>query len=216
MKKALVLLLFLTGCTACFTKSIPQMEVQKFVDTNAVMRLVGRWNVAHACPVDGVVLTAAHVVSPFHQIPVVGDQRIGYTWSDRAGNSGYVMGAAENLQRDIGMLVVNKGKPRFYKHAPQEPTPGDELQWVEYDFGSVEDAYAANLRHAKLVRVVSGHLILDDMPVKGASGTCLFNSQSEVVGLVVWGVRVGDSGEFVGVAVSVSGPWWPEAFPGAK
>jgi hypothetical protein len=214
MKKALVLLLFLTGCTACFTKGVPLMEVPKFVDTSAVMRLVGRWNVAHACPVDGVVLTAAHVVSPFHHIPIVGNERIGYTWSDRSGNQGFVTGAAANLQRDLGMLVVGSGAPWFYKHALEEPKPGDVLQWVEYDFGSVENAYAANLRHAKLVRIVSGHLVLDDVPTKGASGSCLFNSESEVAGLIVWGVRVGD--RQVGVAASISGSWWPESLPGAK
>jgi hypothetical protein len=82
------------------------------------------------------------------------------------------------------------------------------LQWIEYDHESLESAYAPRLRQATLIRPLAGYLVLDSAPVKGASGSCLFNSQGEVVGIIAWGVRTG-SGDAVGVAVSVSGPWWP-------
>ena len=159
---------------------------------------------------DGVVLTAAHVVSPFHTIPIVGEKRIGYSWEDMAGNRGYVTGAGANLHRDLGVLSVKAGAPVFYEHASDGPKAGDTLQWVEFDFGSKEDAYAPALRSAVLVRAVAGHLILNPVPTRGASGTCVFNSRSKVVGIIVRGTPVGKNREeWVGVIVDVSGQWWP-------
>ena len=216
MKKALLLLVLLTGCSACAGKASQLTEAPMPVDTSAVMRLMGRWASAHACPVDGLVLTAAHALDPFYRIPIVGERPIGYAWSDMAGNRGLAIGVASNLHRDFGVMRSTLGTPLFYRHAIEEPKPGEAFQWVEYDFDSKENAYAPKHMSAVLVRRLAGHLILDPVPTRGASGTCVFNSRSEVAGIIVRGVRVGVDGESVGVAVSVSGPWWPEKAPGVN
>jgi len=192
------LLLFLAACAARAPLATPPTTNT----VSAVLRLFGRWHVAHACPVDGVVLTAGHVASPFALIPMIGDQPIGYSWSDGLGNHGYARASANFLYRDLGVLSITKGTVAFYRRADEAPRPGDELRWIEYDFSERTKAYESQARTAQFLREVAGHLVLDGGPMRGASGSCVFNSSNEVVGIVSWD-------GFAGVVVGVTGDWWP-------
>jgi len=61
----------------------------------------------------------------------------------------------------------------------------------------------------KLIRIVAGHLMLDDQVPAGASGSCLLNTRGEVVGIVTWGQKTEDLREET-VVVAVFGEWWAE------
>jgi hypothetical protein len=178
------------------------------LDTAGVMRLVGRYGIAHACAVDGVILTAAHVVQPFTLADSpIAESILSYTWSDDLGNEGVVVGAMAMASRDLGMLELRTGTPRNYTHSLAELTVGQEVFWEEYDLAKVQSAYQPVIRRAKVVTLLSGHVLLDPAPAKGASGGCLFDATSQVNGVVIWNERFPNGG--VGWAASVAGQWWP-------
>lgn len=171
------------------------------------MRLIGYASYAHACPVDGLVLSAAHVVQPRNGRNPPLPWPAYYAWSDLHQNSGYVHSRGLS-PRDLGTFVVLSGTPHFYRHATEEPEPGDKVNWLEFDLSSKDKAFAPHSKQARVQRSVSGHLILDEPPMRGASGSCVLNEQGEVVAIITGGVNVGAGGA-VGFVVSVSGQWWP-------
>jgi len=62
----------------------------------------------------------------------------------------------------------------------------EELIWYEYNYKSTKNAFRATLRRAKLLRVIGEHVIFDKAPREGASGGCLWNTNGEAVGIVIW------------------------------
>lgn len=203
--------LVLSGCAlraVGLRPPAPSLVVDTTVDTDGVMRLFGRWGYAHACPVDGLVLTAAHVVNPFYRTLGLNTLLFGYNWSDMDGRRGYLDGYSASTRRDLGEMLVVAGEPRYYSRATSEPQPGETLWWLEYNFADIPNAFAAKREQTTLIRLVAGHLITHPEPTYGASGSCLLNSENEVVGIIVKRPKM-DDGEFVGVVVSIFGPWWP-------
>lgn len=177
-------------------------------DTSYVLRLVGRFGLGHGCPVNGVILTAGHNVQPFASAARSSLQLVGFSWEDSAGNRGYARGVNVHAARDLGVLHVTSGRPRYYELASQAPELGDAVSWREYDRSRTERAYFGALRWAQLVNSVAGHLVLSRPPTHGASGTCVFDSAGDVVGVVSWRDTL-QSGEGVAFVVSVVPPWWP-------
>lgn len=205
MSKILILAAVLASCS---TRAVDLGRPAR-ADTTCTLRLVGRTGLAHGCAVDKLIITAAHVANPFYGNPALSDHLAGYAWSDTAGNSGYLMGVAANVYRDVGVLSVASGAPVYCRRATEEPRAGELLRWIEYNSGKLAGAYAPKLRHASLLRTVSGHLILDQPPERGASGSCVIDSAGLVVGIVSW-TAPATSTKNVAFVVSVSGPWWVE------
>jgi hypothetical protein len=88
------------------------------------------------------------------------------------------------------------------KAATVPPQKGDVVRWIEFDsYNESTDYFAPVERSATVVRVLAGHVIFDIEPESGASGSCLFNTAGEVVGLVMWGWPD------TGVAVLLTGIW---------
>ena len=171
---------------------------------DGVMDLVGRFSYAHACPCDELILTAAHVAHPLFLVPGHKDDAVAYAWSDGRGGEGYILSDYLYLSRDLGVMRIQSGMPAYYRHSQSAPQIGDVLHWIEYDLSSVEKAFARVHRQGTILRIFAGHIVLDHMPIPGASGTCVFNSDNEIVAIVSWRHRVG-----VAVVVSVYGQWWP-------
>ncbi len=209
MKKLIVSMLAITALSCApkiLTRGAPSPR-----NGDAAIQLFGRFAVGHACPCDGLILTAAHVAHPLYLRQGFRGEPISYAWSDHMGNSGYLGSAYLMLSRDLGVLsvlTVLSGTPHYYRHATEEPALGERVRWVEYDYRGSREAYAPRHRTANVVRLVAGHLILGSGATPGASGACLFNAQDQVIGIMVGRQRVGVN-EYVSVAVSVAGPWWP-------
>jgi hypothetical protein len=142
-------------------------------DTSGVMTLLGT-TLGHACPVDGQVLSAAHVAF---------DPR-GYarqfSWEDDAGRAGTAKGLELNGYRDLAELTVTHGTPEYYKGGPP-PEVGSEVTWVQYD-----DNLNRKIRSAKVLFYRAGYLFFHKPPQYGASGSCLFDEAGNAVGIVVW------------------------------
>ncbi len=208
MKRLVLILAALT--LACAGKKVnigqPPLPSNK-PDVSAVMAVIGRFGMAHACPVDGQIVTAAHVVNPFFGIPGMQKVFTNYSWSDGRGHSGFVRAKAVNNYRDLGLLKTTSGdSPDFYKTSDNDPKAGDKVYWVEYDLSKASVAYKMKTRQAKVLRVKAGHFVFDGEPVRGASGSCVFNKAGEVVGILIR-LHPMASNEVVSVAVMISGKW---------
>lgn len=170
------------------------------VDTTKTLQLMGRGGIAHGCPVDGIIFTAAHVAQfendegiPIGPVP-------GYAFSTEEGGEGYVKVSAVNQVRDIAVLSLQSGDVSYYKLGAT-PEAGDTVYWREYDFEEV--ALAEVFVETTVEHIVAGHVVTTDYPNQGASGGCLFNEEGEVIGIVVWSLMSG------GVSVSITGVWHP-------
>ena len=197
MKKlAALLLLTLTGCSAC-TKNLPDLlfAVPLEVDPSIAI-FTPDGGGGHACPVEGQVITARHVMwSPQYK------QFLMASWSSQGAKGGaLVVGQAYTL--DIVRLELGGGIVPYLALGPL-PKPGDKIYWFEYDFRTAANAYRARRRMGKVLRSVAGHLVLDSPPVPGASGSCLLDTNGNVVGIVIATLDTED-GRSVGVAVELT------------
>ena len=172
-----ILVLGMVGCS------------NKVVDAPAAdysITLTTPYGPSHGCYVEGKLYTARHVVQPFGRPPV------NAAWRDGYGNEGLAVLRAISSFGDLAMLEIVSGEP--YLNHPKsraEVEPGTVLAWFEYSYQSVPDAFRAKYRKATVTRAIGGVLVLDKLPVPGASGTCVFDEEGAVVGLIVWGHEVG-------------------------
>lgn len=196
MRILLSSLLALSGCSACVTKvtdlSLPGIPAE--LDPSIALQ-GPNGSGGHACPVNGYVITAAHVTYDPHL-----KGHVNMAWSDGNGGEGFAQPAGNHPALDIVMLVMVGSPVRFLPAGKAQV--GDTVYWYEYDFRTRKNALRARRRFASVLRVVAGHYILDGMPVGGASGTCLINNAGEAVGIVVAGWETQD-GEGVGSAAKL-------------
>ena len=189
-----------------FVTPIPGAVALSATTPNRPLALLGLYGAAHACPVlikgEGHVITAGHVA--WHVVTNGGElARIPkyYLIEDGVGNTGAAGAEAYNMYTDLAYLTTDLQITRWYSRG-NLPAVGDEVTWVEYDFTKPDRAYRSRERSAKVLNVRLSHIMFDKVPASGASGTCLFNVEGEVVGIVSWRQVVG-AGE-IGVAVGLS------------
>lgn len=186
MKWAVALAVLLT--LSCAGRKIDVDTVEKVdpdfpVNADGVMRIFTKDGFAHACPADGIIWSAGHVIEregPFRTL--LRD----YTWSDERGGFGYLEGYLTLPTMDLGVFHLSSGDPAYYAIAKELPEPGDRLYWIELDYSGIGNLFLAKKRSAEFVRIISKHMVMDELPNKGASGGCLFNEDNDVVGIVTW------------------------------
>ena len=158
-------------------KSLPNVPIE--IDPTLAIQ-AANGSGGHACPVNGYVLTASHVLWDGNLRTYV---PASWSFGNKSEGSAQVVGGYSHL--DLLFLDIYGGEIDFLP-AGRAKT-GDKVYWFEYDFRTSRNALRARRRFANVLRTVAGHYIFDGMPVGGASGTCLLNSQGEVVGIVVAG-----------------------------
>jgi hypothetical protein len=163
------------------------------------MAVFGEKSMAHACPVDGVILTAKHVTN---QNPN------GAFWSDQYGNSGVLHVWPMDTVRDLGRFSVDTGDIPVYHKLAEAPEIGDEVYWIEYDWSSPKNAMQPKRREAKIVNRLGGYLILDEEPTPGASGSCVLSKANTVLGVLSWGQEM-HNGSMITGAVDLT-IWFPK------
>ena len=202
--KRLLLIVAMVFITACAGKTVvinaPEIANAPAVNTDKTLQLVGRSGIAQACPVEGIVYTAAHVVQYESDDGKPGTWVAGHAFSTEEGNEGTVVPAYINAIRDIAVLYVKSGAVNYYKLG-STPKNNDRVYWREYDFDDI--VLDKMLAESQVVHLLAGHIIMADAPRQGASGGCLFNEEGEVIGITVWSVSDG------GVTVSITGFWNP-------
>lgn len=168
-----------------------------------VMSLIGRYGLGHACPVGGVILTAAHVAMDDDG----GAERPKFFAYGMGNQKGYLSTAWAAQSRDIALLKVDAGDdPVMNRLSKSPPEVGSEARWQEYVMSG--DVLSLRKRKGKIVAdPIAGHFTFDPSPVPGASGSCVFNERNEVIGIVVW--QLGENLSAKGVGVDITGFWWP-------
>lgn len=192
---AALLLLGLAGCSACTNKVLPAglpgipLEIDPSI---AIFTPDGSGG--HACPVEGGVVTARHVMwDEFNR------RFLGASWSYQ-GQRGAAFVVGESQFQDVVVIELSGGTVTYLKMGAP-PKAGDRVYWFEYDFRTKKNAYRARRRFGSVLRLVGGHIIIDAEPTVGASGTCLINEKGEAVGIVIAGMETDDGG-VVGIAAA--------------
>jgi hypothetical protein len=195
MKYILTILAALFGCST----HTPDVKPPDNPEIRLSLSLIGPQHMGHACAVDGRVLSAGHIAAPY----VNGAKTFPhYTWSD-GKKGGWLRYLTHSHSRDLGMMEPYYGDYPDFQYRQETPaTVGQHVTWYEYNY--IPGNVLSTVRREGVVeRLQAGHIIVDAKPNPGASGSCLFNARNEVIGIVTWSIF--DSG----VAVDLTGQWWP-------
>jgi hypothetical protein len=193
------LFLFTFGCSSVNLTPVPLdlPGIPRDVDPSLAL-MTGNGQAGHGCPVDGAVYTARHVMWNREL-----GQFEGASWSSRGEEGGAVVSGVSPIS-DIVELGLS---PNTLVYLPRgSARVGERVYWFEYDFRTKANALRARRRFAVVLRIVARQYVLDEIPVGGASGSCLINERGEAIAIVTGGWELTD-GKFVGVA-----PKLPETF----
>lgn len=171
-------------------------------DTSAIISVIGRFSMAHACPVGpDLVLTNSHVLDarPFDASAPLSWYR--FSVGNQSGVfEPLVVSRSEDLGAGLTRTVL-----RYYPISSRVPQVGERLWWVGYDWTSRNKMFQEKLFTGKVLRVVAGNVVIDQETPEGSSGSCILNAAGEAVAVVAWGV--GGNNQAVTVGVGLYGDW---------
>lgn len=194
---AVLLLMFGLAGNANTDASVP--------DLGRVLRVVGRFGMAHACPIaEDVVLTNAHVVDPRPFDPQIGLYGMRFETINGRTN-GMLIPRVASTAEDIAVATVTS-PVEPYPIAAEMPKLGDRLWWAEYDYSKSKYMLRPQIRSGEVVTSFAGIVLVNASAVNGSSGSCALNENSEVVGIISFGM-MSDSGREVTIALVVVPPW---------
>lgn len=182
----------------------PRVEI----DLSAALHLTGQYGVAQACPVsEDQALTSGHVL---RRETAAGEAVQGYSFSTEGGQYGEVIPFPCSEDKlcglyyfgDLAVAIPFEGQKfnKFYEKDPDMPSPGDEVEFIGYDWRHRNDALATRVWITKILRIVGRMIILKDDGDPGSSGSCVWSLRTgKVVGINDWGFPL-DDGSRVGLA----------------
>lgn len=170
-----------------------------------VLRLVGRYNIGHACPIaPRLALTGAHVLDPHPEIP----SPLSFSWSNKDHEaSGFVVPHRTERIRDVGALEPRDEGDRFpyvFPIAAAPPKPGDRVWILGYDWRNRKSALGDEPIDVKVTRLLANHVVYERGGRGGSSGSCVLNDRGEVVAIHVMSFPTDDRNQ-VGVGVGLWG-----------
>ena len=222
MRKGMVLALLVSMLCSCAGRDLapstspesPSIEPQPA----QVMSLIGRFGLAHACPVNDHIVTAAHVATiiPRGSMSQYSASYV-YQQGERTGLITMDTSHAPSRFVDIAWMRLEQGdSPVFNKRAAGLQVD-DAVHWYEYEYGAGQAMLRLVRRDSIVTQMIAGHLVTEESPEHGASGGCIFNESGEVVGIVSFGLaqegtgKLGPFGykplEWSGVGVILTDEW---------
>jgi hypothetical protein len=178
-----------------------------------MIRVLGRWTTASACPIsERLALTAAHVIDPRPFDRGVPYNPVAFQQGDVIGTFTVVRDAAGaelvSRSRDLAYVQSNVPLAGWYERAVEAPKVGDVVYFHGLDWRSRKAAFALRVWRAVVVHVVAGIVVYDPAGEPGTSGSCVFNERGEVVavnaaGMLVGSLRDKGFGDQVGLGVGV-------------
>ena len=184
MKKSVTSLLILASTFGCSSRVVvaPTAAPKQPELLSLSMPLIGKHGIAHACPVDGTILTAAHVA--FEQYVTGSYEARGYVYTQGA-KRGPVRGFNPAFTRDLAELLVDGGdSPEFVGRADAEPAIGDEVSWSQFNL--TNNPLHQEIQKGKITDLGPGHFAFSPAPLQGSSGGCVFDSSGKVLGVLIW------------------------------
>lgn len=174
-------------------------------NTDAILSVIGRFNMAHACPIAAdLALTNAHVTDlrPFDpSVPLYGGR-----YSSPNAQTGWLRPVSVRTFEDLATVAPYAPFKEWYPVASAEPEPGSEVWWVAYNRKNRGSALKRQVFHARVVAVAAGHVALDETTPPGSSGSCVLDVAGRVVGVIAFGEPQYDGSEAT-VIVGVWGDW---------
>lgn len=198
---AVAAFLLFTSCCGCI------ILADSPPDLTGTLQIIGRFGMAHACPIaPDIALTNSHVVDPRPFDPGVPVFPLRWSQVGNPATDTVLLPLNENRRDDLVIAGIRPSVDHFYVIAKEAPKPGDRLWWVAYDWRNKERAFSERLMSGRLVRIVAGHLIVNEETFPGSSGSCVLNDSGELVGIVSFGAGL-NNGEEVAGFVGVYGNW---------
>ena len=159
--------------------SVSAKDKPKPPDMTRVIRLAGRFNMAHACPIaSDLAVTCAHVVDRAPLDMSVPPFPMRY---DTATEAGFADVLLVSNADDLAYLAIPNHP--FYPIAPKAPAVGEMLFFLNYDYRKPETVLRPVIASGEVVNIVAGHIYVDTKVFPGASGGCLLNAKGEAVGI---------------------------------
>lgn len=180
------------ACTQCASRIAKTPEVRPLVPLDVT--LFTPLGFGRGCPVNGVILTARHVVEPKY-----GETPLDASWGDRLGHSGFAKTLMVNSAADMALLQP-KGPV-----VPQQLPMGEVTERVyffSYTYTAGPNVFKSEGHWATILHRTARHAMLDIEPTEGSSGGCLFNERGEVIGVIIWGLNMRDGGSY-GIAALI-------------
>jgi len=163
------------------------------------MALFGAQGFGHACPVNGIILTAEHVT--------INNPR-GFYWSDQFEKRGTLTVEAPTDPRDIVRLSPASGSIPAWYVLGYAPKIGEKVHWQEYNRKDAKHALHPKTVEAEIVNLLGGQIILSEAPSPGASGACVLNRTDEAIGVVAFGLTLDDGKSVLGAVNITEGLDW--------
>lgn len=176
-------------------------------DIRPVISLIGRFGMAHACPLGpDLVITNAHVtdIEPTSAFALLPSR----AWSEVEGDFG-LESRGVSYAADLSVMgpVSEIKLQHYFPIALDLPSPGDTLYWVGYDWRHKATMFARRVFSGHVLRVIAGNIIIDRETTKGSSGSCVLDGQGRAVGIIAWGLAPDASKEEVTIAVGIHSIW---------
>ena len=161
----------------------------------------------HGCAVNGKLITNAHMVDPRDSYDYEAPSVVYFRYEFADGTSGIGKSAHISSVADLASITIDKNPPYGYARLGPEPKVGDRIFWVEYDFRKQKNVFKPRERDGKIIKIIAGHILLDEKVTRGASGGCAYNQAGGVVGLVTFGFTTHDGKTSTGI-VGIWGDWF--------
>ncbi len=201
-----------SGCALSHPALMPEPQAP---NTNAILRVMTRFGMCHACPVAvDLALISAHCVDmqPFDpKVPAYGGR-----YSNADGTvTGIFNTVALSTREDLAVIEMTPPVGGFYLLAKEAPELGQTIWWLDYDYRSRKNALKPKQGHGELVEIVAGNIVVARSAVPGSSGGCTLTANGELVAIV--DARIGlDSQEVAGLGIGVWGNWADELLKTAR
>lgn len=170
---------------------------------------VGRGGIGHGCAVNGLTITAAHMVDRREKHNFSAPPRMYFRYEFEGGQVGRGFSVQHSRNADLAIVSIDKDPPYGYATLAPKPKIGDKVTWFEYDFRKNKNIMKKRSRKSKIIQIISGLVLLKDKASGGASGGCVFNENGHVIGLVTFTIKTEDNKRATGIT-GLWGDWWQD------
>jgi hypothetical protein len=201
------LLLIILASSALWCGSLPaSWAAEKEPDLSPMVEFVGKFGMAHGCPVGPWdIYTAAHVTDEEPLKPET--PLFPLRMQDGTGHEDVAVPIISSNSADLALMrPLHDPLAYWFQVAPAPPQPGDKLWNVGYHWDSRKEFAKARVVVATVIRTVAGHVALDRGAGPGSSGACWVNAKGQAVAIEIWGMDC-DEAEVCAMAVGLWGPW---------